>query len=109
VSASRFAVALLALASSPLAAQSLATAPPLYSGGHGSSCDTAVVVNVTDRTKGIAAEYQWLQDRFQGGKRGRQAFARGRDGKTYDTIEWIRPDGSSAWVCFDVSQFGNTR
>ena len=102
-------MAMLVLAAAPVAAQAPAPAPALYSGGDGSSCDTAVIVNLTDRSKGVAAEYQWLQDRFQGGKRGRQAFARGRDGRTFDTIEWIRLDGSPVWICFDVTQFAGNR
>jgi hypothetical protein len=110
MSASRYGVFLFLLAALPATAQTLAPATPaLYGGGDGSSCDAAVIVNLADRKQGVAAEYQWLQEKFSGGKRGRQAFARGRDGKTYDTIEWIKPDGSSAWVCFDISQFAGNR
>jgi hypothetical protein len=100
---------LLFVASSSVVAQGLGSSTGLYSGGDGSSCDAAVIVNLADRKTGIAAEHRWLQEKFQGGTRGRQALARGRDGKTYDTIEWIKPDGSPVWVCFDITQFAGKR
>lgn len=84
-------------------------APPaggaLYSGGDGNSCEQAVIVNTEDPRKGVAAEYQWLNERHPGGKRGRQAVARDAAGRVFDRIEWIRADGTSVAVCFDVTRF----
>ena len=36
-------------------------------------------------------------------------LAREPGGKTLDAIEWIRPDGTPVWVCFDVTQFAGKR
>lgn len=81
--------------------------PPqtVYSGGDGSSCDNPVVINLTDWRKGVAAEYQYLEQKFPGGKRGRQALAKGPEGRKFDRIEWVKADGSSVWVCFDINRF----
>jgi len=78
---------------------------PRYSGGDGSSCDRPVVINVRGWREGVAAEYQYLKEKFPGGQRGSQALAVGQDGRRYDVIEWIRADGTAVRVCFDINQF----
>ncbi|SRR6266571_847997 len=80
------------------------TVAPRYSGGDGSSCDRAVIINVRGWREGVAAEYQYLKEKFPGGQRGSQALAKGRDGRRYDVIEWIRADGTPVRVCFDIDQ-----
>ena len=45
-----------------------------------------------------------LKEKFPGGQRGSQALAKGRDGRRYDVIEWIRADGTPVRVCFDIDQ-----
>jgi hypothetical protein len=64
-----------------------------------------VIVNTDDPKKGVAAEYQWLKDNHPGGQRGRQAVGRDAKGRIFDHVEWIKPDGSSVSVCFDVTRF----
>jgi len=55
--------------------------------------------------EGVAAEYQYLKEKFPGGQRGSQALAVGQDGRRYDVIEWIEADGTAVRVCFDINQF----
>jgi hypothetical protein len=101
-----FVFVLLIVLSAPAIAQPVSPSPAsVYSGGDGSSCDTAVIINIADWKTGVAAEYQWLKDRFQGGRRGHQSVAKAPGGRTFDRVEWIRPDGSSVWVCFDITEF----
>src|ERR1043166_1037633 len=78
---------------------------PRYTGGDGSSCERAVIVNVRGWREGVAAEYQYLKEKFPGGPPDSQAPAGGEDGRRYDVIEWMRADGSSVRVCFDINQF----
>ncbi len=79
-----------------------------YSGGDGSTCEKAVVVNASDWRNGVAAEYGYLSQNFPGGKAGDQALVRG-EGKKFDRIQWMKPDGSPIWVCFDINQFFGLR
>ena len=78
---------------------------PRYTGGDGSSCERAVIVNVRGWREGVAAEYQYLKEKFPGGHPDSQGLAVGEDGRRYDVIEWIRADGNSVRVCFDINQF----
>jgi hypothetical protein len=82
-----------------------ASSTPRYSGGDGSSCDRPVIINVHGWVEGIAAEYQYLKEKFPDGRPGSQALAEGQDGRRYDVIEWIRADRTPVRVCFDINQF----
>ncbi len=81
----------------------------LYTGGDGSTCEKAVVVNASDWRKGVAAEYQYLRQNFPGGVLMKQGLVGGADGRRLDRIEWIKADGSAVSVCFDINEFFGKR
>ena len=79
--------------------------PSLYAGGNGSSCDNAVVLLATNEAIGVKSEYVWLTHTFPGGQRGKQAYVPpNKNGKSYDTIEWKKTDGTTVNICFDISK-----
>jgi hypothetical protein len=79
--------------------------PTLYSGGDGSSCDNAIVLLTTNEAIGVKSEYVWLRHTFPGGQRGTQVYIPpNKNGKSYDTLEWKKTDGTTVNICFDISK-----
>src|SRR5687768_4333455 len=77
---------------------------PKFSGGDGSSCESAVVPIVSEGGDMVQAERQWLEKTYGGGTVVRQALGASTDGKRrYDLILWRKPDGQTVDVCFDVT------
>jgi hypothetical protein len=77
---------------------------PKFSGGDGSSCESAVVPIVTESVTMVQAERHWLEKTYGGGALVRQALGASTDGKRrYDLILWRKPDGQTVDVCFDVT------
>ena len=77
---------------------------PKFSGGDGSSCESAVVPIVTESMTMVQAERHWLEKTYGGGTLVRQALGASNDGKRrFDLILWRKPDGQMVDVCFDVT------
>lgn len=79
-----------------------------YSGGDGASADKAVVINCTASSKGISAEYAYLEQHF--GRRDQDwtltsQMQLNSDGKNLDALEIRFPSGETRTIYFDISQF----
>jgi hypothetical protein len=99
--AASFAAALLAgCASTPTqhSAMTVSTAPD------GSSITSAVVIQAKDESTGVAAEYQWIADRFPGYRRVGQALLN-KDGRDYDTLDITTSSGEHKKFYFDITNF----
>ena len=80
-----------------------------YAGGDGSSKEKAIIIKgAASSMEGIAAEYQYLSDRF--GVRGSdwslelQSLVQEK-GKSYDVMNLLLKDGSKLTLYFDISEF----
>jgi len=76
----------------------------LYTGGDGTSCDQAVVINTRDHRRGIHAERDWLQRQQPGSRLRLQALHKGGS-KWYDVLSCGTADGQTRQVCFDITAF----
>jgi hypothetical protein len=90
----------LAGCQSPMEQQHLA-----FSGGDGSSCQQAVVINDTKyRETGMVAERVWLNRKYPGhvGAQSREVAV---GAKHYDLVELTTADGQAVKVYFDSTEF----
>jgi hypothetical protein len=84
------------------------TGPP-YSGGDGSSPETAVVINATSSLFGNAAEYSWIEGRY--GKREvdwtLQLRSHGQrpDGRYFEILFLSLRNGDERSIHFDITAF----
>jgi len=84
-----------------------ATEPLVFSGGDGSSCESAVVIREAKyRELGILAEKLWLQQNYPGCHQTSQAALRSAN-RQYDLIEVAIADGHNRKVYFDTTEFVN--
>ena len=84
-----------------------ATEPLVFSGGDGSSCESAVVIRQAKyREVGILAETLWLQQNYPGCRQTSQAAVRSAS-RRYDLIELATDDGQNRKVYFDTTEFVN--
>jgi len=92
------AIALIALAG-------CAAFGPTYSGGDGSSYEQAVIIKtIYGEESGINAENSWIHKHYRGAKVKMQAL-KNPNGKAYDVISIVLPDGSTKDVYFDITDF----
>jgi len=78
-----------------------------YSGGDGSSCEQAVVINeMKYREAGTLAEKLWLQKSYPGYCQTSQSVIHST-GKQFDLIEFATPDGQTRKVYFDSTSFAS--
>jgi uncharacterized protein YcfL len=70
----------------------------------GSSFEKAIIITEKTESKGIHAEYEWLQIHYPGYKRGIQALADHKK-KPYDIITIKTSEGKNPDVYFDISNF----
>src|SRR3569623_886351 len=70
----------------------------------GSSMASAVVIQAPNEPAGVAAEYQWIADRFPGYTRGGQALLN-IDGRIYDTLDITTSSGEHKKISFDIPNF----
>ena len=69
-------------------------------------CDSAVVINASNESRGIASERRWLADHFPGHGGVGQALTR-RGNRHFDVMTFKTAEGRPASVCFDIeSWFG---
>lgn len=94
--------ALLA-ASLPLAAQTAPAAAQAVP-ADGSSPQRAVLIDENDTRRGIMAENAWLQQHLPGYRKRGQALIEA-DGRIFDRIDVVGPNGEQRSVYFDISRF----
>lgn len=70
----------------------------------GSSMANAVVIQAADESTGVAAEYQWVADRFPGYTRGGQSLLN-KGGRFYDTLDITTSSGEHKTFYFDITGF----
>lgn len=76
-----------------------------FSGGDGSSTDTAVViVGARSEAIGAKAEYSYIAARFPGSKVTRQTLLC-QKGKSYDRLDFATADNLEKTIFFDISDF----
>lgn len=75
-----------------------------YAGGDGSSIEKAVVILGADEMSGVDAEYKWLRDQYPGWAGTGQSLQK-VNGRDYDVINFIMPDGSKHTIYFDITDF----
>ncbi len=74
-----------------------------YSGGDGTTAQSAVIISATDHAAGVGAEYAWIAENLPGAELEAQSLVRGA--KVYDMFEVILPTGEKRKVFFDISSF----
>ena len=70
----------------------------------GCSFEMAVVIQASNESKGIAMEYQWLDEHYPG-YQGKGQYVQFQDGKVYDVIEIATSDGVEKTIYFDITLF----
>ena len=82
--------------------------PQLFSGGRGESAETAVVINASDPSVGVAAEYSFLMHEYGPDESDwtmeDQAETSVSD-RHYDVLTIKLKDGTTGTVWFDVTSF----
>jgi hypothetical protein len=73
-------------------------------GGNGLSIAEAIVINETNETDGVAAEYDWLKANYPGYSLIQQSLIN-ESGKPYDKMEIKTAEGDKKTVYFDISHF----
>ncbi len=76
-----------------------------YSGGDGSSCQQAVVIQgVTIRETGLLAQHVWLQQRYPGCRKNKDLLVNDSS-RRFDQVELTTVDGKTSQVFFDVTDW----
>jgi hypothetical protein len=93
----------------PIAAKKVALPPDLahiaFSGGDGSSCQKAVVIEHARNTaEGLAAEKAWLAAYYPQARIAVKAQS-GEKNRYYETVELQPKAGAKVRVCFDITGF----
>lgn len=76
-----------------------------YAGGDGSSIESAITFpHATSSADGVPLEYQWLAEHYPGYRRTRQSSLT-VDGRRYDMLKIVTPDGAQRTVYFDMTSW----
>jgi hypothetical protein len=70
----------------------------------GSSYETAVVIDKSNETEGIKAEYDWIKEHYPGSQVLEQSLNYYKD-KPYDIIQITDQKGENKRIYFDISKF----
>lgn len=70
----------------------------------GLSYEKAIVINKSNESEGIKAEYEWLTKNYPGYKSKGQSLNYYKN-KPYDIIEITTAEGQSKTLYFDISEF----
>lgn len=81
----------------------------IYRGGDGSSMEQAVIIRAPNHVAGIDAEYYWARKNHPTWSQRTQALVAGDDGKQYDIIDYITPEGKTITIYFDITDFFGKR
>jgi hypothetical protein len=82
--------------------------PSLYSGGDGSTIEKAVVINATNTSIGVPAEYEYVSSEYGQQDVGWTTVHQSlimHGGKNYDVLLVKLPTGEEMSVCFDITLF----
>ena len=105
--------AVLAISTCCAAAEPMGAPPVLqppaphisFSGGDGSNCGHAVVIEgTTHEPEGVRAERWWVFSKNPGAKIAGQSTSSARE-RDYDTFDMILADGTRKKICFDITSF----
>jgi hypothetical protein len=77
--------------------------PGTYSGGDGTTAQTAVVIDAEDDISATRAEYAWLREHVPGAKKNLQSLIHDEN-HVYDVLEVILPDGTKRSYFFDITR-----
>jgi hypothetical protein len=75
-----------------------------FSGGDGSSPETAVIVHARSESVGVRAEYEWIREHWPGSRRGKQALL-GKNNRFYDSLTITDSAGQVRTVYFDITEY----
>lgn len=75
-----------------------------FSGGDGSSVETAVIIKAPNNYLGVRGEFDWIKRNCPGWKLEVQSVLKG-GGKIYDKMYFITPEGRRTNLFFDVTDF----
>jgi len=79
-----------------------------FEGRNGDSLENAIIIKgARDGQEGVDAEHWWLRKHFPGYQPKGQGLLH-REGKAYDKLEIVLPDGKQKEVFFDISSFFGT-
>jgi len=79
-----------------------------FSGGDGSSIETAVIIKAPNNFLGVRGELDWIKRNCPGWQFEKQSVLKG-GGKVYDKMYFITPDGQPKNLFFDVTDFYGKR
>jgi hypothetical protein len=97
------ALLVLVAASCQTTSPSTASSAVQYSGGDGTTAQSAVIISAADHVSGVDAEYAWISANLPGAKLESQSLVQGP--KMYDMFEVVLPSGEKRKVFFDISSF----
>jgi hypothetical protein len=79
-----------------------------FEGRNGDSLENAIIIQgARDGQEGVDAEHWWLRKHFPGYQPKGQGLLH-REGKAYDKLEIVLPDGKQKEVFFDITSFFGT-
>ena len=87
-----------------LAMSGAAWAGATFSGGDGSSRDNAVVIDASNESEGVQAEYEWIKDHLPGAQIESTSLI-DKDGKVYDSFEVTLASGETRTLWFDITAY----
>ena len=70
----------------------------------GSGYEKAIIIDKTNESDGVAAEYKWLREHYPGYTMIRQSL-QNKDNKPYDVLSIKTKDGENKDIYFDISNF----
>src|SRR5262249_44828165 len=99
---------ILLIPASGTSQQLLAPDPPQnvdysFSGGDGTTANTAVIVHARNETAGVHAEYAWIKEHWPGSRRSKQGLIT-KDNKLYDAITITDSAGQERILYFDITE-----
>lgn len=70
----------------------------------GSSFEKAIVIEASNESEGVSAEYAWLRKNYPDCKLNRQSLVN-HNKKPYDLMEITTSEGTEKTIYFDISNF----
>ena len=70
----------------------------------GATTETAITVQASNEFEGVDAEYGYLQDHYPGWQHKQQSLIQ-ENGKVYDRIEIVGPDGIRKSIYFNITDW----
>ena len=70
----------------------------------GATTETAILVQASNEFEGVDAEYGYIQDHYPGWQHAQQSLIQD-NGKIFDRIEIVGPDGIRKTLYFDITDW----